>query len=238
MINLMQLGWGRDNPAFRQFFTSLMMPDGTPEQIHWYNDLMRISVTPENAIRLEKEMHRVDVSELAPKVEALTLIFHARNDEASPFEEGRLLAKLIPNAHFVPLESKNHLLQPDEPAWFHFVREFRKFMGVDEEKAAPAKPIAFSDRSPGQFQSTGQRLFAAVLFTDIVESTPQQRSYGDRAWLELLDQLNSDLSRSAMAYNGLVVKFTGDGLMAVFPTAGSALEAAAEMVAAAQELNL
>ncbi len=238
MISLMQVGWGRDNPAFRQFFTNQIMPDATPEQMHWYNDLMRISATPENAVRLEKEMHRTDVSELAPKVKAPTLIFHARHDEVVPFEEGRLLAKLIPNAHFVPLESKNHLLQSHEPAWFHFVREFRKFMGVETGKEAPERSTTFTNPTAGQFQSTRQRLFAAVLFTDIVESTSQQRSYGDRAWLELLDQLNSELSRLSMAYDGRVVKFTGDGLMAVFPTAGSALEAAAEMVKAAQALNL
>jgi pimeloyl-ACP methyl ester carboxylesterase/class 3 adenylate cyclase len=238
LISLMQVGWGRENPAFRQFFSSQMIPEATPEQLRWYNDLMRISASPENAIRLEREMHRVDVRGQAAKVKAETLIFHARYDQAVPFEEGRLVAKLIPNARFVPLESKNHVLLPEEPAWFHFVREFRRFMGVTEFTDFSSGTTVIEDRSGVGVDKDHRTTFAAVLFTDIVESTAQQRLHGDRGWLELLGQINGEMSRLSAVNGGQVVKYTGDGMMAVFATAGSALVASRQMVSAARAMNL
>jgi pimeloyl-ACP methyl ester carboxylesterase len=92
---------------------------------------MRISVSPDNAVRLESEMHRIDVRHLAPQIKAPTLIFHSNGDEAVPFNEGRLLASLIPNAQFVALESRNHLLTENEPAWQKFLTAFRSFLSSD-----------------------------------------------------------------------------------------------------------
>ncbi|HEX2907262.1 MAG TPA: alpha/beta hydrolase, partial [Phototrophicaceae bacterium] len=82
--------------------------------------------------RLESEMHRTDVRALAPLVTVPTLVIHPQEDAAVPFEEGRLLASLIPNAQFVALDSKNHLLTQYEPAWQRFVTVFRSFVGSDE----------------------------------------------------------------------------------------------------------
>ncbi len=128
MISLMRVGWGRENPAFRQVFATQLIHDATTEQLRALEQQMRISVSPENAVRLESEMHRVDVRHLAPQVRAPTLILHPRQDEGVPFEEGRLLASLIPNAQFVALESRNHLLNKHEPAWQKFVAAFRAFL--------------------------------------------------------------------------------------------------------------
>ncbi len=132
MISLMRVGWGRENPAFRQVFAMQMFPNATAEQLHALEEQMRISVSPNNAVRLESEMHRIDVRELAAQVKVPTLILHSREDEAVPFEEGRLLASLIPKAQFVALESKNHLLIEREPAWAKFVTAIRGFLSDDE----------------------------------------------------------------------------------------------------------
>lgn len=133
MISLMRVGWGRENPAFRQVFAMQLFPDATMEELRALEKQMRISVSPENAVRLESEMHRIDVGLLAPQVKAPTLILHSREDEAVPFEEGRRLASLIPNAQFVPLESKNHLLTEHEPAWKKFQTALRGFLASDDE---------------------------------------------------------------------------------------------------------
>jgi pimeloyl-ACP methyl ester carboxylesterase len=133
MISLMRVGWGRDNPAFRQVFAMQLFPQAPAEQIHALEAQMRISVSPENAIRLESEMHRIDVRHLATQIKVPTLILHSRGDEAVPFNEGRLLASLIPNAQFVALESKNHLLTEHEPAWQKFVAAFRSFLSGNDE---------------------------------------------------------------------------------------------------------
>ena len=131
MISLMRVGWGRDNPAFRQVFAMQLFPDASIEHIRALEEQMRRSVSPKNAVRLESEMHRLDVRDLAPKITVPTLVLHSRKDEAVPFEEGRLLASLIPRAQFVALESKNHLLTEQEAAWPKFVAAVRGFLEED-----------------------------------------------------------------------------------------------------------
>ena len=145
LINLIRVGWGRENAAFRQIFTSFFIPGGTLEQLRWFNDLQRASTSPENAARLFTEFTTIDVQELAPRVTCPTLVLHAREDARVPFEEGRLLAALIPNARFVTLESRNHILLEGEPALRHYMDEVDSFLGSDVEPAAGAIPaVAFA----------------------------------------------------------------------------------------------
>jgi pimeloyl-ACP methyl ester carboxylesterase/DNA-binding CsgD family transcriptional regulator len=133
MISLMRVGWGRENPAFRQVFAMQLFPDASAEHIHALEEQMRLSVSPKNAVRLESEMHRIDVRDLASQITVPTLITHSHQDEAVPFEEGRLLASLIPKAQFVALESKNHLLVEEEAAWPKFVAAVRSFLSEGDE---------------------------------------------------------------------------------------------------------
>ena len=132
-ISLTKTGWGRDNAAYRQIFTSNFIPDGTLEQIRWFNDLQRFSTSPENAVRFLTEFGNIDVLDLLPRISVPTLVLHARQDAMIQFERGRQLASMIPTARFVPLEGKNHFLLEDEPAWTQFLREVRHFIGVREE---------------------------------------------------------------------------------------------------------
>lgn len=132
IINLMRMGWGRANPAFRQVFAMQLRPDATTEELKAFDEQMRISTAAENAARLESEMHRTDIRAIAPLITVPTLVIHPRNDAAVPFEEGRLLASLIPDAQFVALESNNHLLTEHEPAWNKFVGTLRSFLKRNE----------------------------------------------------------------------------------------------------------
>jgi pimeloyl-ACP methyl ester carboxylesterase len=125
---LIRLGWGKDNPAFRQLFTSFFIPEGTLEQFRWFNDLQRISSSPENAAKFFNQFLEINVCELATQVQVPTLVLHAQEDASIPFKEGRLLATLIPHAKFVPLNSKNHILLEAEPAWQRFLYEVQAFI--------------------------------------------------------------------------------------------------------------
>jgi pimeloyl-ACP methyl ester carboxylesterase/DNA-binding SARP family transcriptional activator len=127
LLALTRLGWGQENPAFRQVFSLHLMPEATKEQLTWYDELMRVSMTPENAVRAEEIMYNINVLELLPKIVTPTLVTHCRYDAAVPFHEGRILASQISGARFVPLPSTNHLLLPGEPAWGHFVQEVHRF---------------------------------------------------------------------------------------------------------------
>jgi len=128
MIALIRQGWGQDNPAFRQMFTSRMIPGATAEQMQWFNELQRMTTSPEIAARLRLAMGEIDVMSLLPQVAAPTLVLHAREDAAAPFDGGRKMAAMIPGARFVPLESANHLLLENEPAWPRFLAEVRSFL--------------------------------------------------------------------------------------------------------------
>lgn len=130
MINVIRVGWGKENPAFRQLFSTMLMPDGTPEQHEWLNELARLSSSPENTAVMERAFYQIDVTDLAPQVTTPTLVLHPRADASIPAEEGRLMAALIPDARFVLLESRNHILTEEEPAWARFMAEIHAFLGV------------------------------------------------------------------------------------------------------------
>ena len=128
LLSLVKQGWGQENPAFRQFFTSLFLPEGTPEQMQWFNDLQRITTSPENAVRIMQATGEIDISDLLPQVRVPTLVLHCRNDAAVVLDEGRRLAAGIPGAKFVALESRNHLVLESEPAWEKFIGEIKTFL--------------------------------------------------------------------------------------------------------------
>jgi DNA-binding SARP family transcriptional activator/pimeloyl-ACP methyl ester carboxylesterase len=128
IITLTRVGWAQDNPAFRQILTSLLLPDATVEEMGSFNDLQRISASAENAARLLQSSGDVNVLDLLPGIVAPTLVLHCREDAAMPFAQGRLIASRIPRARLVPLESRNHVLLPRDPAWAAFVSEVRRFL--------------------------------------------------------------------------------------------------------------
>jgi pimeloyl-ACP methyl ester carboxylesterase/DNA-binding CsgD family transcriptional regulator len=129
-LKLLKLSWGNKNPAYRQVFTTFLIPEGTPEQFAWFNKLQLISTSPSNAMDLQRTFNLVDVRELAETIRVPTLVIQAKHDAAVPFEEGRQTAAHIPEARFVVLESKNHILLANEPAWPQFWNEFYGFLGV------------------------------------------------------------------------------------------------------------
>jgi DNA-binding SARP family transcriptional activator/pimeloyl-ACP methyl ester carboxylesterase len=131
MVTLMEAGWGQNNPMFRQLFTSQFIPDATLEQYNWFNELQLISTSPENAVKLEHVNNDIDVRDLAKQITTPTLVTHSRGEARVPFEAGRRLAMAIPKARFVPLESNNHLILEQEPAWQRFRTVFRGFVEAD-----------------------------------------------------------------------------------------------------------
>ena len=141
LIDMTRLGWGKDNPAFRQVFTSRFIPGATDEQVGWFNELCRKTTSPEIAARLLETRATIDVVDLLGKVQAPTLVLHSRDDDVIPIAEGHILAAGIPGAQFIELDSKNHILLETEPAWERFCSEVLNFMGATE--AVVGKDPAF-----------------------------------------------------------------------------------------------
>lgn len=133
MQDLARAGWDKDNPVFRQVFTSRFIPGGTEEQIQWFNELCRRTTTPEIAYRLLEARAEVDVRHLLAKVQVPTLVLHSDGDEVIPVSQGRWLAREIPGAEFVLLKSRNHVLLEHERAWQDFKTAILQFTGVTDE---------------------------------------------------------------------------------------------------------
>jgi len=133
--DIVRVGWGRPDPVFRRVFTTRFVPDGTAEQLEWFDELQRVSVSPETAHRLRACWSRIDVTDLLGAVHAPTLVAHARGDSVVPFSEGRLLATGIRGARLLPLDGRNHILLEHEPAWPVFLADVRAFIGVPQPPA-------------------------------------------------------------------------------------------------------
>lgn len=128
LIRLIELGWGRDEASYRQLYSYQTIPGATPDQLRSFSELLRKSATPEVAATLLRVLHLDDISALAPRVSCPTLVLHAREDMRVPFEQGRALAAAIPGARFVPLDSENHFLLEQEPAWRTLLAELDGFL--------------------------------------------------------------------------------------------------------------
>ena len=129
-LELARVGWGRDDPAFRQVFAAQFLPDGTRSDWAAFDQLQRRTTSPENAVRFLEEFGRIDVRELARDVSCPTLIMHSRDDHRVPLRFGEELASLIPDSRLVSLSSNNHLLTASEPAWQVFRAEIDDFLTI------------------------------------------------------------------------------------------------------------
>ena len=219
LITLIRLWWGKDDPTFRQFFARAFIPGGTPEHHRWFNDLCRVSASPEDAAGFRRAFGLIDVTALLPQVAVPTLVLHAIDDARVPIDQGRLLASSIPHARFVPLEGENHILLEGEPAWPRFLAEVRSFLDVPDA-AGPA-------------ESHGIR---TILFTDIEDSTPLTRRLGDDAAREIFREHEREVEGLIRIHGGGAVKQLGDGVMAAFDSGVRAVECAVAIGHAAARL--
>jgi len=146
IVELVRLGWGKDNPAFRQIFTSRFIPGGTDEQVGWFNELCRKTSSPAVAAELLATRAHILVTDLLARVHVPTLVIHAREDMICPIAEGRLVAAGIRDAQFVELDSRNHILLEREPAWERFKEVVLEFAGL--AGGAAGEDRAFTSLSP------------------------------------------------------------------------------------------
>ncbi len=127
-IKMIELGWGQDNPAYLQLFTNLLFPNATPEQARSFNDLQRMSCSPQQAARIVSGFSDIDASAYLPKVACPTLVLHTRGDMCAPFEEGLSMTSSIPGARLIPLETRSHVPTPGEPSFDRVLEEIGAFV--------------------------------------------------------------------------------------------------------------
>jgi pimeloyl-ACP methyl ester carboxylesterase/DNA-binding winged helix-turn-helix (wHTH) protein len=126
--SLVRLGWGLNNPAFCRTFTCRFIPEATPEHEQWFDELQRVSTSPENAARLMERDGDIDVRPLLSQIRTPTLVIHCDHDHVVVPERGRQLVAGIPGARYVSLPGANHLILESDPAWPLFLEELGLFL--------------------------------------------------------------------------------------------------------------
>jgi pimeloyl-ACP methyl ester carboxylesterase len=117
---LVEFGWGRDDPAVREFFSGRFLPEATPEVRAGMNEQQRRSCNGTRAAAILRGRAAQDVRAIAPQVRVPTLVLHCERDRATPVELGREMAAAIPGARFETLDSGNHVPLGTEPAFARF----------------------------------------------------------------------------------------------------------------------
>jgi pimeloyl-ACP methyl ester carboxylesterase/DNA-binding CsgD family transcriptional regulator len=143
---MIRVGYGREDSTFRRVFTSMMIPDSTEEQMRWLDDLIRVACTPELAYEFRKSIALLDARPLLADLDLPTLVLHATGEQIHSFDQGRQLAAGIAGSKFVALDSRNHIVLGDEPAWQVVVSEIDQFLAPDRRDPAVAGAEALSSR--------------------------------------------------------------------------------------------
>ncbi len=137
MPEIAELGWGRQQPIFRQVFTMRFLPEGPPEAWTAFDALQTQTTSVRNAVRFLEAFNAVDVEDSATQVTIPTLVVHARRELLIPIDEGIRIAGLIPDSRFVSLDSPNHLLLESEPAWPRFLEMVEEFFDTHSADSGP-----------------------------------------------------------------------------------------------------
>ncbi|MET0693523.1 MAG: alpha/beta fold hydrolase [Propionibacteriaceae bacterium] len=144
MGSLIKVGWARPTSEFRRVFSSMMIPGGTEEQMSWIDDLQRMAVDADTALLARSQRQVSDSTGRLGELDLPTLVLHCRGDQMQPFQRGRERAAGIRGARLVALESNNHIVLADEPAWPVFMREMTAFLAADRPSgsAVAAEDVA------------------------------------------------------------------------------------------------
>ena len=127
ILKLIEHGWGVSGSPFLQAFTTMYIPSGNREQIDSLVELQRLTTSPANAVAIRRAVDSFDIASRLDRVAVKTLVMHAANDGVHPVAQGREIAAGIPNCEFVLLDSENHAIVPQEPAWERFFGELQLF---------------------------------------------------------------------------------------------------------------
>lgn len=155
MLEMLRIGWGDEDHAFMRAFATQFQPEGSIEHLRSWCELQRMATSADNAVALTQIMFDIDILEDAARIVCPTLVAHAGRDAVAPFEEGRLLARTIPAARLVALDSPNHFMLPTEPAWRLLVETLHDFLPEEEAAYGPFAGVTPRERDVLGFVARG-----------------------------------------------------------------------------------
>ena len=224
-LKLVETGWGRDDASYRQMFAMQFAPGATLEQINSLSELQRVASSPANTVRIMRTFFMIDVRESLSLVKCPTLLLHARRDRRSPFEEGRILASLIPGARLVPLETENHILLSHEPAFRQFFEELHAF--VPRAEGSADLQVRAADTETDGSAKLPRKL--AAIFSADVKGYSRLMGENEDATVRSLTELRKDTFAVIREHAGRVVDSPGDNVLGEFPSAVEAVRCAVKL---------
>lgn len=198
---------------------SVVAPDRSRDTTmrRWFARFERMSASPGAAAAMQRFLVDVDVRALLADIEVPTVVFHRTYDQAVPLSHGRYLADHIPDASLVELPGSAHVCFGDAPQ--DWIDELQRFL-------------------TGSHAQGPDRRIMAVLFTDIVGSTERAAAIGDERWREILEKHDVITAAEVKAHEGIIVNFSGDGMLARFDGPADAIHTARRIQAAVAPLDL
>jgi pimeloyl-ACP methyl ester carboxylesterase/DNA-binding CsgD family transcriptional regulator len=185
---MIRVGWTRPDALFRRFFTNLMIPGATEEQMRWIDELQLAATTPDLLIAARAERVKVDVTDLLAELTVPTLVLHARRERITHLDEARLLASAIPDARLVTLDSDNHIVLADEPAWDVFIAEVADFLapeGVAGDGAVASNAEPLTERELAVLRLAAQGLDNAAIAERLTLSVRTVERHLSNVYLKL-----------------------------------------------------
>jgi class 3 adenylate cyclase len=195
-----------------QLFADAFVPSrrGDPHVAEWFADI-ESAISRAQSVELTRWAQTADVRPYLPQIVAETLVVATTRSPVMPIEHSRYLAETIPNARLVEIDGIDHAF-PVSDLRDAFVDEIQRFV-----TGSLPRPQA-------------DRVFATLLFTDIVGSTQRADAMGDASWRLTLEDHDRITRETVERYGGDIVKSTGDGVLAVFDAPSRAVRTASDLV--------
>lgn len=171
MLEMIRLGWGSEDHAFTTAFAKQFQPDGEEGHLRSWCELQRHAATPDQAIALTRTMFDIDIRTALTILSCRTLVVHANRDAVVPVEEGRLLAGMIPKARYLELDSANHFLREDEPAWRDFIDAMHDFLPASQQNDSVWQQLTDRERELLEPLASGLDNHQIAVALDISEKT-------------------------------------------------------------------
>lgn len=225
MLQLIGSQWG----LATDIFTARLLAGASVEDVRNFTRLQRKGASAEDAVALMRMNMTIDIRDRLTSIKAPTLVIHGRQDEAVPFEYGREIAQLIPNARFVAHDGGHYPTEQYRPAIFGAIIDF--LGDVARPKGLSASSSADASPEPSAARLT------TIVFTDLERNTDILQRLGDAAWRDLLREHERITRDQLKRHGGDEIKTIGDSFMASFGSATRALECAVALQRAFHEWN-
>ncbi len=213
-------GWG--TPTYAEETLAMFNPSlvGDEKVLAWWGRLQRLSASPSSIFAQELLFREMDIRHLLTAIGVPTLVLHRREDQIEPVGAGRYISEVVSGARYVELEGADHL------PW------------AGDQEALCAEVLGFLTELRDEDEASLNRVLATVLFTDIVGSTAQSATMGDRGWRDLREQHDRQARGQLARFRGREVKTMGDGFLAVFDGPARAVRCATALSSSITRLGI